>query len=105
MTVGPNATVRVAIGKERLTYPVGDENMSARRAERVTIIYGQPITAGRTVTPANDARVGDRLRVTRQAAATGAPSVSVLGKALAAASWAEAEYTMSGWALIGGGAL
>lgn len=75
-----------------------------------TQIFSTPITAVRTVTFSTaGAMNGDKFRIVRAAAATGAFNISTAGtfanKALAAGEWCQYEFQGSGWHIVGFGTL
>lgn len=88
----------------------GDAAATLTVSDKPTQIWNVPLTADRAVTlPSSGALEGDRFRIVRSAAATGAFNLNVgTGplKALASAgSWAVVEYDGSAWVLTGYGAL
>lgn len=105
MSVGANATIQVSIENKRATLVAVNVDATARGFDRQEIIYNSAITADRTVTlNATTPSIGDRLRVTRTAAATGAFNVIVNGRNLAANTFVDLEYTSSGWLFTASGA-
>lgn len=107
-TLSANARIRVDIRNEELTTTVANANFSiVCRARLFTINYAAAITADRTVAlHTTSPRQGDKVRVVRQASATGAFVVNIAAlKALGAGQWGEAEYVGSAWVLTGFGSL
>jgi hypothetical protein len=104
-TVGTNAKVLVDIQNENLqANTTGD--WTTTRARNYTVVYNAAISTNRTVTcNSTNPRLGDKVRVTRTALATGAFTVTLAGKALSAGQFADAEYTASGWLLMASGSL
>ena len=88
----------------------GDADASVTpRVQSNTQVWSAPLTANRAVTLDVSSSIrGDRLRVVRTAASTGAFSLNVgTGplKALATGQWCEVEYDGSAWVLIAYGSL
>ena len=81
--------------------------MTAPAAPYADVVYKTPITADRTVLLSGYPEPGDRLRVTRTAAATGAFSVIVGAslKSLGAGQWVELMYSGAAWEVSAAGAL
>ncbi len=70
------------------------------------IFYQTPLTAGRTVTlSTTGAKNGDIVTVARQAAATGASTLTVGAKTLAVGQWVEYTFDSSSWQLTAFGSL
>lgn len=93
---------RSSVGNDRgdasVTLVVGDDAVTQR--------FATPLTANRTVTLSTaGVSNGDRFRIVRLASATGASTLTVAGKALAAGQWADVENVGGGWFVAASGAL
>ncbi len=77
--------------------------------DQITQQFATPLTANRTVTLTSPATNGDKFRIVRTAAATGAFTLTVTlaggNKVLAVGEWAEVEFQGSNWILTAAGAL
>lgn len=106
-TVGAVAKERID-GAGRVPVSAGDASITAPSGSQCQVFYAAPITAARTVTldTANPV-AGDRLTVTRTAAATGAFNVAVgaLKTLTAAGQWATVVYDGAAWQLAQYGTL
>ncbi len=106
-TLGSAAKERID-GAGRIPVSAGDTSVTAPSGSNCQVFYSAPITAARTVTldTANPI-AGDRLTVTRTAAATGAFNVSVgaLKTLTAAGQWATVVYDGAAWQLAAQGVL
>jgi len=105
VSVGANAVIQVSIENKRVAFVAVNADITARGFDLQEIIYNSAITADRTVTlNTTTPNLGDALRVTRTAAATGAFNVVVNGRNLAANTFVALEYTSSGWLFTASGA-
>lgn len=88
---------------------IGDANFTAGPGTPGAVIANTPLTAVRSITLITTGSVsGDRIRVKRTAAATGASALNVgTGplKALAAGQWCEVEFNGTTWELMAFGSL
>ena len=102
-----NASSSHEIQSARTTGNVGDANHTFNPGEANVILYQSAITAERTVTlSTTNARVGTRVRVVRQSAATGAFNVVVGSFNLTAEKqWIELTYDGSAYQITGYGTL
>lgn len=74
--------------------------------DRQIIVYNAAVTAPRAVTlPTAGARLGQVVRLTRTANASGASAVTFAGKSIAVSQWAEAVFDGSAWILAQFGSL
>lgn len=94
-------TIQIArcsfVGDADTTYTVGGGSR---------IFYQTPLTSNRTVTlSTTNAKNGDTVRVSRQAAATGVSTLTVGSKALLLGQWVEYVYDSSAWQLSAFGTL
>jgi hypothetical protein len=90
---------------------VGDNSTVPGSATVKTIVYNTPLTVNRSVNlPTSGNNDGDRMRVTRMAAATGGSTLTITttpNKVLAAGQWADCEWwaTNSIWIVTGSGSV
>lgn len=100
---------QTVFGADGLVQSVGNVSPVAPQGQYVTIRFTAAITADRTVTlNTTNPSMGDRVRVVRAAAATGAFNV-VVGSSLktlsSASTWCDVEYNGSAWILAASGSL
>lgn len=78
----------------------GDASVTLTPGQKtaITQVWNTPLTAPRTVTLATvGVTNGGKFRVVRTTAATGASTLTVAGKALAAGQWCDAEFNGTSW--------
>lgn len=96
-------------GADGLVKSVGDQAVTVSQGSMITIRFTTAITADRAVTlNATNPSMGDKVRVIRAAAATGAFNVNINsgGKLLSAANtWCDFEYQGTAWILAASGSL
>jgi hypothetical protein len=103
----PTWNIRDRMAPIRPIGSIGNANVTLTpRSSQPTQVCSTPLTADRTVTLSTTACVnGDSFRVVRTAAATGAFTLTVAGKALAAGQWADVQYDGAAWLVVASGAL
>jgi hypothetical protein len=97
--------VRQSVGGDR-----GDASVTLTiGADAITQQFATPITVNRVVALASPATNGDRFRVVRTAAATGASLLTITlaggNKVLNVGEWADVEFVGSAWILSASGAI
>lgn len=101
--------LRKASGNDRFGYAdplpqtmAGDADAVLPSRDIQTVVFNTPLTAIRTVTTVNPLN-GQRVRVVRTAAATGAFDVTFNGQTLSATGWLEMERINGVWSRVGKG--